>query len=598
MTSSNHSSVRVAIYARVSSEQQAQEQTIASQVAALRRQVADDGLELPDDLCFLDEGVSGSTLLRPALERLRDAAYVGAAQKLCVHSPDRLARRQAYQVLLADELTRHGVEIVFLNRAIGVSPEDDLLLQMQGMFAEYERAKIMERSRRGKRHAATRGGVHVLSGAPYGYRYISKRDGQGRASYEILEEQAAVVQQIFEWVGRDRVSIGEVSRRLRQQGVVSAKGKSWWDRTSVWGILKNPAYMGSAAFGKTRMGPRRAQVRQPRGQGKASRRTGSTYDTKPAEQITITVPAIVSAELFASVQHQLTENRLRGRERRHGAKYLLQGLLACQCCGYAYYGKLVSRSSAKGKTPYAYYRCVGPDAYRSGGQRICQNAQVRTDKLDQAAWDAACELLRNPQLLRNEYERRLAAPESSDTERSLQKQIAMVQRTMNRLIDIHADGLIDRNEFEPRLEHARRRHAELALKLESLRSQTQEQAALHAALACVDSFSDAVSANLDQADWTTRREILRTLSSSSPPRCGSSIASTPPFLPGMLATREFCTFVGGAISPPCGVPCLGRDRVVRPRSSVSTTGERSHIRINDSTERSAIRRATHFIRFS
>ena len=111
---------------------------------------------------------------RPALERLRDQAYVGGFQRLYVHSPDRLARRYAYQVLLVEELRRHAVEIVFLNRAIGVSPEEDLLLQMQGMFAEYERAKILERSRRGKRHAARRGLVNVLSGAPYGYRYITK----------------------------------------------------------------------------------------------------------------------------------------------------------------------------------------------------------------------------------------------------------------------------------------------------------------------------------------------------------------------------------------------------------------------------------------
>jgi len=144
-----------AIYARVSSDAQAQEQTIDSQVAELREQVHNDGASLDDKNCFLDDGVSGSTLNRPALERLRDAAYVGDFQKLYVHSPDRLARKYAYQVLIVDELQKQGIEIVFLNRAIGVSPEEDLLLQMQGMFAEYERAKIMERSRRGKRHAAT-----------------------------------------------------------------------------------------------------------------------------------------------------------------------------------------------------------------------------------------------------------------------------------------------------------------------------------------------------------------------------------------------------------------------------------------------------------
>lgn len=167
MTTSSSLGTIAAIYARVSSDAQAQEQTIDSQVADLRRRVAQDGAMLSDTNCFLDDGVTGSTLLRPALERLRDAAYVGGFQRLYVHSPDCLARKYAYQVLIVDELQKQGIEIVFLNRAIGVSPEEDLLLQMQGMFAEYERAKIMERSRRGKRHAATRGQVSVLSAVPF-----------------------------------------------------------------------------------------------------------------------------------------------------------------------------------------------------------------------------------------------------------------------------------------------------------------------------------------------------------------------------------------------------------------------------------------------
>jgi len=159
-----------ALYARVSSEQQAQPQTIASQVEALRQRVHQDGLTLPEELCFLDEGVSGSTLLRPALERLRDQAAAGAIDRLYVHSPGRLARQYAYQVLLLDELKRCGVEVVFLNRQIGHAPAEDLLLQVQGMVAEYERAKVLERSRRGKLHAARRGSPNVLGGAPSGYR--------------------------------------------------------------------------------------------------------------------------------------------------------------------------------------------------------------------------------------------------------------------------------------------------------------------------------------------------------------------------------------------------------------------------------------------
>ena len=504
--------LRVAIYARVSSEQQAQEQTIASQVAALRDRVRADGCSLDEELCFVDDGISGTTLQRPALERLRDQAYAGGFQRLYVHSPDRLARRYAYQVLLVEELRRNGLEIVFLNRAIGVSPEEDLLLQMQGMFAEYERAKILERSRRGKRHAAQRGMVNVLGGAPYGYRYITKHAGGGSAAYEIVAEHAAVVRRVFNWVGRDRLSIGEVARRLKQQGTPSPTGKAWWDRTSVWGMLKNPAYMGLAAFGKTRIGERRPRPKPQRGQGKIPRRSHSTYDTNPADRVSIPVAALISEELFATVQEQLAANRQRGRERKRGTRYQLQGLLECGCCGYAYYGKKVSRSSAKGKVPYAYYRCVGTDAYRFGGTRVCHNHQVRTDRLDDAVWNDVRELLREPKLLRAEYDRRLQLPaEDASRREPLVRQLQQAQRAVSRLIDAYTDGVLDKQEFEPRLAHARQRVERLRGDLEQLSVQDTQREQLRASLACLDEFSEQIRHGLDQADWTTRREIIRTM---------------------------------------------------------------------------------------
>jgi len=165
-------SLSVALYARVSSDQQTDAHTIASQLAALRARVTTDGYVLPEEMQFIDEGYSGAILVRPGLERLRDVSAAGGLERLYVHSPDRLARKYAYQVLLMDEFHRAGVEVVFLNRELGRSPEDELLLQVQGMVAEYERAKILERSRRGKRHAAHAGVVSVLGGAPYGYHYI------------------------------------------------------------------------------------------------------------------------------------------------------------------------------------------------------------------------------------------------------------------------------------------------------------------------------------------------------------------------------------------------------------------------------------------
>ena len=276
--------ILAALYARVSSEQQADEHTIDSQVAALRTRVTEDELSLAAEREFLDEGYSGATLVRPALERLRDLIAAGGIDRLYVHSPDRLARRYAYQALLLDEFQAAGVEVVFVNRSLGQSPEDELLLQVQGMVAEYERAKILERSRRGKRHGAQVGMVSVLGGAPYGYRYIKKDEGGGAARFEMVLDEARVVRQVFQWVGQERATIGEVVRRLTAAQERTRMGRTVWDRTTVWDMLKNPAYMGMAAFGKTQAGPLGPRLRAQRGRPLQPRDARSHRDT-PVEDL-------------------------------------------------------------------------------------------------------------------------------------------------------------------------------------------------------------------------------------------------------------------------------------------------------------------------
>ncbi len=354
----------VAIYARVSSDQQAQEGTIDSQLAALRERVTADGLRLSEELAFIDEGYSGANLIRPGLEQLRDVVALTGLGRLYVHSPDRLARRYAYQVLLMDEFQQAGAEVVFLNRELGHNPEDELLLQVQGMIAEYERAKILERSRRGKRFAARSGEVAVLSGAPYGYHYVSKQEGGGQASYEIIPEEAQVVQQIFQWVGRERCSLREVCRRLQKAGVRTRSGKTAWDRSVVWGMLKNPAYKGQAAFGKTQQGPMKPRLRPQRHCQEHPKRPKSIATISPEKWLLIPVLALVDEALFDAVQAQLQENRQRARQGKRGARYLLQGLLVCAQCRYAYYGKTSQQQSRQGQAarlrllPLYRFRCL------------------------------------------------------------------------------------------------------------------------------------------------------------------------------------------------------------------------------------------------
>src|SRR5215469_10903066 len=184
-----------AIYARVSSEQQREENTIASQTASLIEFAKNHELEVPKEWVFEDAGYSGATLERPGLERVRDLAAEGQIQVVLAYAPDRLSRKYAYQILLMEELARHGVETLFVKAPQSATAEDQLLVQFQGMIAEYERAQILERSRRGKRHRAQSGEVNVLSGAPYGYRYIRKSDNAA-ARYEIIAAEADIVRSV------------------------------------------------------------------------------------------------------------------------------------------------------------------------------------------------------------------------------------------------------------------------------------------------------------------------------------------------------------------------------------------------------------------
>ena len=504
---------QVGIYARISSRQQADEGTIESQLAALRQRVEQDGVLLAEELTFVDLGYSGANLIRPGLDRLRDVVAMKGLDRLYVLSPDRLARKYAYQVLLVDEFQRTGVEVVFLNRELRQTPEDELLLQVQGMIAEYERAKILERSRRGKRHAAQTDQVSVLSGAPYGYRYITKDEGSGHARYEIVAEEARMVRKIFEWMGIERVSIGEICRRLQQEGVRTRTGKITWDRTTVWGMLKNPAYKGTAAFGKTRVGPMAFRLRPQRGHLLQPHRPISTTSMPQEEWISILVPALVDEALFQAVQAQLQENRQRSRQNQRGARYLLQGLLVCAQCQYAYYGKAVSNKAAKGKKrDYAYYRCVGTDAYRFGGERICDNMQVRTDTLDSLVWHEVCVLLEEPQRLEQEYQHRLQTPSREDEDlASLETRIGKVRRGIARLIDSYAEGLIEKQEFEPRISRLRQRLADLQGQAQQITDEMAHQVELRLIISRLEEFAMKVRGGLDEADWFTKRELIRTL---------------------------------------------------------------------------------------
>jgi site-specific DNA recombinase len=237
-------------------------------------------------------------------------------------------------------------------------------------------------------------------------------------------------------------------------------------------------------------------------------------DVPPEDWFSIPVPTLVDSEVFAAVQAQLQENRRHARQSQRGALYLLQGLVQCQHCGYAYYGKRLSPSARKGQPrAYAYYRCLGTDAYRFGGERICQNAQVRTDLLDVAVWREVSTLRAHPERLAEEYRRRLH-PESSTQSSALttvETHLGKLRQGLARLIDSYADGLLDKQEFEPRILRLRRRIAQAEEQRQQLVEAATLQTELQLIIGRLEDFATKVHHGLAEADWGRKRDLIRAL---------------------------------------------------------------------------------------
>ncbi|MGY3614063.1 recombinase family protein [Bradyrhizobium sp. USDA 10063] len=497
-----------AIYARVSSEQQREERTIASQTAALIEFAKSRELEVPKEWVFEDEGYSGATLERPGLERIRDLAAEGQIQAVLVYAPDRLSRKYAYQVLLIEEFARHGVETLFVKAPQGASAEDQLLVQFQGMIAEYERAQILERSRRGKRHRARAGEISVMSGAPYGYRYIRKTD-EAPAAYIVIEAEARVVQRIYEMYTVEGHSIGEIARRLNDESVPTRKKCVRWERSVVWAVLRNSAYRGVACFGKTRTARRSRITRPLRLRGGISKRNSAGHERPREEWVEIPVPALITEESFARAQELLQQNKIRAR-RRTITPSIVQGLVSCQKCGYAF-SRTSTRTSAR---KLHYYKCIGSDGWRKLGGPVCDNGRfVRQDLLDQIVWTEVIRLLEDPSVIQHELDRRLAAARASDPtkqrEQSLQRELTRVGRSIERLLSAYQEELVSLEQLRERMPPLRQREQTLRAELQVMTEQLNDRAMFLRLAETLTAFLTRLRSAADTLDIIERQRIVR-----------------------------------------------------------------------------------------
>src|SRR6266852_1657094 len=497
-----------AIYARVSSKQQKEQNTIASQTAGLRAYAQAHGYTIPPEWIFEDEGYSGSVLVRPGLERLRDLVAEGAVETVLVYGPDRLSRNYAYQVILLEEFARHGTEVVFLNAPATDTPEQRLLLQFQGMIAEYERAQIAERCRRGKRHQAKAGIINVLSGAPYGYRYVRKTE-TAQAYYEVLESQAAVVRKVFALYTVEGLSIRAIVGALNAEQILTRSKKAGWIHPTVWGMLKNPAYEGRACFGKSQPAVPHRGNRITRQKGPYARRSPVKRKRPPEEWIQIAVPALVSQETFGLAQERLQLNqKLSARHTKHPS--VLQGSLICVHCGYA-----LSRFSAlTSRGRLHYYRCGGSNGQRPGG-RVCHARSVRVDQLDQLVWDQLWQLLNQPELIQCEIERRLQEHRKSSPleqrQEKVSKELVRLEQQTDKLIDAYQEGLMELADLRQRVPEVRRRQLALEKELEGLKLQTVEHSRLVEMKVSLERFTEELSHSAQKLDVLQKQKIVRLL---------------------------------------------------------------------------------------
>jgi site-specific DNA recombinase len=379
-----------AIYARVSTARQEEEQTIKTQLTAVNELVQKSGFHVVEK--YIDEGWSGDVLARPALDKLRQDAKSKLWQVVVIYDPDRLARRYSYQELVMDELREAGIEVVFVTIAAPKNSEDKILYGVRGLFAEYERAKIGERFRLGKLHKVKEG--HLLVSEPlYGYRYIAKQE-KVHGYYEINETEARVVKMIFDWIDQDGLTLRKLVKKLQEAGIKPRKSKRGvWATSTLSHLLKNKAYIGEARWGSSYA----VVPENPKNTDKYRKNRKSSRKIRPeAEWLTIPVPVIIDKEVFARVQDKLKANFLLS-QRNTKNEYLLAGKIHCSCGR-----KRGGEGPQNGR--YLYYRCL--DRVLSFPlPHTCKEKAVNARVADGLVWNEIANLMASPELIKSQIQR-------------------------------------------------------------------------------------------------------------------------------------------------------------------------------------------------
>lgn len=480
-----------AIYARVSTQKQAEEATIASQIAQLEQYATANGLTIKPEHRFIDEAVSGKGLQRPGLTRLRDTAMTGVFTTILCLSPDRLSRNLGVQQFLLSEWKRLNIELVFSHRPRSAqTAHDALLLNIEGAFAEYERTVISDRMRRGRRYKL-RQGQSAPWPAPYGYHYLPATTYQG-SRWQENPAQAIIVKQIFIWYVGENRTIGAIVRYLNEQRIAAPQGKGWTYST-VHRLLGQPAYKGTAYYGRTQQDF--SGIGRPRKQGQGQLQYPRYQQRATEEWIAVTVPPLVEESLWQQAQEKRRMNS-QTAARNSQRTYLLRGLLVCGVCQRTLQGRC--------QGGHRYYRCPHGGKHRTP-DILAHTCSLRADAIETQVWHALADLLRQPERVQAAWQAHQQAQTQPPSQVSRwQQQQQQLQNQRRRLLDAYQSGALELDELT-------QRQNPIVLELRQL--ETRLAAADRVAVADISltRFTSQIEQALHSTDAQTQQEVIRLL---------------------------------------------------------------------------------------
>jgi site-specific DNA recombinase len=486
--------MRVAFYARVSTQRQAQADGIAQQLERLQAHALAQGWTVAAEDIFRDDGYRGASLKRPGLERLRDRVALRALDRVLMTAPDRLARQYVHQVLLLEEITATGCQVEFLDRPMTRDPHDQLLLQIRGAVAEYERSLIAERMRRGRLHKLQSGLLLPWTRPPYGFRLDPERP-RDPAGVRQDTVEAAVVATLFALYADERCSLFGLTNKLQRDAIMPPRAGRRWNVTTVRQILTNPVYTGQIYAGRIQ----------------ASCGAGTPRRTRPREEwiAVAPVPAVVTQERFDRVQAKLAQNQQFARRNTTAHPYLLRALVSCGVCGLSCTGRCASPG-------YRYYQCRGKlSARHSHRDTICPARLIPAAQLDALVWDDLCQMLTHPETIRLALERAHGGhwlPQKLQARRdTLRHGQASLQRQVERLTEAYLAGVMGLAEYQRRRRDLVQRQQALVGQERQLEAQADRQAEITRLGLNVEQFCQRVSQGLEQARWEQKRQLIEWL---------------------------------------------------------------------------------------